>query len=202
MNHYGDKFKKGFTLIELLVVIAIIAVLAVVVVLTLNPAELLKQSRDSGRLSDLSTLKTAVSLYLTDVLNPNLASSTPGYTGCYLSFISGNATTTAKCGVFVGGGTTVNASTTSLLYRKVDSTGWVPVNFSQLSAGTPFGSLPADPLNNAAYYYAYVATATSTFEIDAFIESKKYNASGTADAVSTDGGDSTSTYETGNNLKL
>src|ERR1700690_1366993 len=35
---------KAFTLIELLVVIAIIAILAVVVILTLNPAELLRQS--------------------------------------------------------------------------------------------------------------------------------------------------------------
>ena len=47
--------KKGFTLIELLIVIAIIAILAVVVVLVLNPAELLRQSRDSQRLSDIST---------------------------------------------------------------------------------------------------------------------------------------------------
>ena len=38
------KRSSGFTLIELLVVIAIIAILAVVVVLTLNPAELLRQS--------------------------------------------------------------------------------------------------------------------------------------------------------------
>src|SRR3989338_2108717 len=51
------KNSKGFTLIELLVVIAIIAVLAVAVILTLNPAELLKQARDSTRVSDMSTLK-------------------------------------------------------------------------------------------------------------------------------------------------
>ena len=61
------KNRKGFTLIELLVVIAIIAVLAVVVVLTLNPAELLRQARDSNRLSDFATMKSAISLYATDV---------------------------------------------------------------------------------------------------------------------------------------
>jgi prepilin-type N-terminal cleavage/methylation domain-containing protein len=58
--------RRGFTLIELLVVIAIIAILAVVVVLTLNPAELLRQSRDSNRVSDMATLTSALNLYNTD----------------------------------------------------------------------------------------------------------------------------------------
>src|ERR1700677_2137794 len=61
-----NKSKKGFTLIELLVVIAIIAILSVVVILTLNPAELLRQNRDSSRLSDMTTLNDAVSLYSQD----------------------------------------------------------------------------------------------------------------------------------------
>src|SRR5580704_3649915 len=63
----NNKNRKGFTLIELLVVIAIIAVLAVVVVLTLNPAELLRQARDSNRISDFATLKSAIGLYSEDV---------------------------------------------------------------------------------------------------------------------------------------
>jgi prepilin-type N-terminal cleavage/methylation domain-containing protein len=58
--------RKAFTLIELLVVIAIIAILAVVVVLTLNPAELLRQSRDSNRLFDLATIINAINIYNTD----------------------------------------------------------------------------------------------------------------------------------------
>ena len=72
--------KKGFTLIELLVVIAIIAILSVVVVLTLNPAEMLRRSRDSNRASDLSMIKTAISLYLADV------SSTTHGDGGYLLY--------------------------------------------------------------------------------------------------------------------
>jgi prepilin-type N-terminal cleavage/methylation domain-containing protein len=48
----------GFTLIELLVVIAIIAILAVVVVLTLNPVQLLAESRDANRVSDMATLQS------------------------------------------------------------------------------------------------------------------------------------------------
>jgi len=57
---------RGFTLIELLVVIAILAVLAVAVVVVLNPAELIKQARDTTRISDLAALNSAISLYLAD----------------------------------------------------------------------------------------------------------------------------------------
>ena len=63
---------RAFTLIELLVVIAIVAVLAVTVILTLNPAQLLRQARDSNRTQDLATLKSAISLYLADVASPSL----------------------------------------------------------------------------------------------------------------------------------
>ena len=41
--------KKGFTLIEILVVIAIIAILAVVVFVALNPAQRIKDSKNSRR---------------------------------------------------------------------------------------------------------------------------------------------------------
>lgn len=197
--------KRGFTLIELLVVIAIIAVLAVVVVLTLNPAELLRQSRDANRLSDLSTMKTALMYYLTDASAPNLASSSLGYSACYLSTLAGAGTTTAKCGVFAGTYSNGNSSTTSALYRLNNSLGWVPVNLSQISYGSPISALPIDPINNTSSYYAYAASTTGSsfyFEIDAFMESKKYNASGTADVVTTDGGDNNGTLEEGAKLTL
>jgi len=195
---------KGFTLIELLIVIAIVAILSVVVILTLNPAELLRQSRDSSRISDMSTLKTALSLYLADTLIPNLASTTAGYTACYLSTVSGVGTTTAKCGVFIGAIITSNSSTTAGFYRRMDATGWIPVSFSQISAGTPFSSLPIDPTNNSAFYYTYAASSTpnSVFEINAFMESSKYGKNGPKDTVSGDGGDNTNTFEVGNNLVL
>jgi hypothetical protein len=66
-------------------------------------------------------------------------------------------------------------------------------------------SLPVDPVNNGNYYYSYAATSTLTgyyFQLDAFIESKKYNASGTNDIVSTDGGSNNQVYEVGNQPKL
>jgi prepilin-type N-terminal cleavage/methylation domain-containing protein len=67
--------EKGFTLIELLVVIAIIAVISVVVILTLNPVELLRQSRDSNRFSDLATLNEAVVIFSEDALGSSNHSS-------------------------------------------------------------------------------------------------------------------------------
>lgn len=51
---------RGFTLIELLVVIGIIGILAVLVLLAINPQELQKKSRDSQRLSDLTSLGKAL----------------------------------------------------------------------------------------------------------------------------------------------
>ena len=185
---------EGFTLIELLVVIAILAVLAVVVVLTLNPAGLLQEARDSNRLSDLGLLKNTISLYLADTPNANLASSTFGYTSCYVSTLTGVGTTTANCGMFTNNYASI-ASTTSATYRKTDSTGWIPVNFSQVSFGTPLGILPVDPINNKSYYYGYVATTTgnSYFEIDAIMESTKFLIN-----ASSDGGSNTSTFEVGN----
>jgi len=193
-NH---KKKKGFTLIELLVVIAIIAILAVVVVLTLNPAELLRQARDSQRVSDLGTLKSAISLYLVDTAIPNLASTSAGYTSCYLSTVSAKGTST--CGIFqktYAGGA---MSTTALLYRNNNALGWLPVNFSQITYGSPLSSLPVDPANTASYYYAYAATTTGGyyFQVNTFMESKKYNASGTNDVVSTDGGPNNQVFESG-----
>jgi prepilin-type N-terminal cleavage/methylation domain-containing protein len=200
MKHFKKDSRKAFTLIELLVVIAIIAILSIVVVLTINPAELLRQSRDSTRISDLSTLRSALSLYLVDSPNPNLASSSAGYGSCYLSTIIGVGTTSAKCGVFAGTYAS-DVSTTPVLFRKNDSTGWIPVQFSQITLGTPLASLPVDPTNNSNFYYAYAATTSNGayyFELDTMMESKKYGAGGSNDIVTTDGGDNNTAYEVGN----
>ena len=59
--------KKGFTLIELLIVIGILAILIAAVVVVLNPAQLLKQARDSQRMSDVGSLESAINLYLATV---------------------------------------------------------------------------------------------------------------------------------------
>jgi prepilin-type N-terminal cleavage/methylation domain-containing protein len=198
-----NRTNKGFTLIELLVVIAIIAILSVVVILTLNPAELLRQARDSNRVSDMATLKSALSLFEADV-----ATSSPNALGTYTKlYLNGNANTvsttyntaanTASWGFSQAGSATDTTSTS----RAVDGTGWIPTALNVISSGAPIGSLPVDPVNNASLTYAFAASST-VFKIATKMESTKYNFGGGGDVVSSDGGNSTSTYEQGTLLSL
>ncbi|HEY4525608.1 MAG TPA: type II secretion system protein [Candidatus Paceibacterota bacterium] len=192
------KKQKGFTLIELLVVIAIVAVLSVVVILTLNPAELLKQARDSNRVSDLATLKSAISLYQAD----GQTEWSPAVTTCYMTTSTGGS----RCGNYFG---TVFAvtSTGSGTVTANNGTGWIPVNFTKISSGAPFGQLPLDPVNNSAYFYGFAATSTTGnpsmgFKLGANMESTKYANGGSGDVETTDGGTVTTVYETGALLSL
>jgi prepilin-type N-terminal cleavage/methylation domain-containing protein len=205
----NNKNRKGFTLIELLVVIAIIAILAVVVVLTLNPAELLRQARDSNRISDFATLKSAIGLYSEDVVT-----STPMYgSGANDLFTALTTSTTATATLESAGtgafGFTTNtainpyAAVSSSLSRVITGTGWIPINFNAISSGAPIGTLPIDPANstNGAYAYFYAASTTS-YKLSTHMESAKYGFNGSNDVVSTDGGNNTSSYEQGSNLQL
>lgn len=69
---------KGFTLIELLIVIAIIGILAALVLVALDPAEKLRQARDSGRESDIGSIATAMESYYTSAATAGY----PGGAGC------------------------------------------------------------------------------------------------------------------------
>src|SRR5487761_1925286 len=171
--------RRAFTLIELLVVIAIIAVLAVVVVLTLNPAELLKQSRDSNRVADLDTLAHALSLYQTD------QGGTAGYTmgnasSVYASLIDPAATTTAGTDCTSLGLPALSAGysyhcAASSTYRTTNGMGWIPVNFASTTTGSPLGSLPIDPTNTSStgLFYSYSANGDQ-YEVTSLFESQKY----------------------------
>lgn len=172
--------KEGFSLIELIVVVAVIAILAVVVLLTLNPAQLLMQSRDAQRIGDLNTINKAVSVYYSDALtNPStlfMGSSSI----VYVSIPDPTATSTAgdQCQGLslptLASGYTYQCAATSTDLN-VNGTGWVPINFTSYSAGSLISQLPGDPVNNTSslLYYTYMTNGTQ-YEITAALESQKY----------------------------
>ncbi|MFA5173352.1 MAG: type II secretion system protein [Candidatus Paceibacterota bacterium] len=182
------KESKGFTLMELLIVIGVLAVLTTAATLVLNPAELLKQARDSTRISDLSTLNEALSLYVTNVSAPDLDGGTDSCsTLCYTATTGVAANCDSR---HTGKTTTIDAT------REVDANGWVPVDFADIPGGAPLAVLPIDPTNTSTYFYSYACDNTNkTFELDTVFESTKYLT--TEDYDAEDGGSSATTYELG-----
>lgn len=183
---------KGFTLVELLVVIAILAVLATAVVVVLNPAELIKQARDSTRISDLAALYGAVALYYSD---SSSSSTVAAVTNC-------THLTTAPGG----------AACTENKITAIDGSGWVNINFNQM-ASSPLSRIPLDPSNGSdsckgetpkicMYAYKSSSSTIGAFEIDANMESTKFFTGGAGHITDLDGGNNASWYEVGTNLTL
>lgn len=196
--------RRAFTLIELLIVIAIIAILSIVVVLVLNPVQLLMQSRDSNRVSDLATISTAISVYIGDQSSGNLGSSSV----VYVSLVDPSATSTVgdQCqglGLLVLPIAYTYHCSASSTFKNINATGWIPINFNQASFGSPIGSLPVDPINTVSSrdYYTYT-TNGSQFELTAVMESAKYKPGGSNDVITGDGGTLATLYEKGTKLGL
>jgi len=194
---------SAFTLIELLIVIAIIAILSIVVLFTLNPPQLLAQGRDTNRISDMSTLNSALGIYIaqggTSLGSSNIvyvsipdptATSSLGDQCQGLGLISLPANYSYQCA-------------SSSTYRNINGTGWIPVNFSSIATGAPISSLPIDPINQSSsrLYYTYSTNGTN-YEVTSVMESQKYQLGGSNDAISGDGGTLASVYEKGSKLGL
>lgn len=187
-------------MLELLIVIGILAILATTAVLVLNPAELLRQARDSQRISDLSTINSALALFVTSVSSPDLDSGggrCKGDTGTFTCFMDQN---------IESGGVTCNGRYSSLASstpndtnrRTIAGSGWVPVNFSSLPGGSPLAVLPVDPATSTARFYSYACDVTGgvlTWELNAVFESAKYLTADDFDGK--DGGSSSTAYEIG-----
>ncbi|HOF50416.1 MAG TPA: prepilin-type N-terminal cleavage/methylation domain-containing protein [Candidatus Colwellbacteria bacterium] len=158
--------RKAFTLIELLVVIGILAVLSAVTVVVLNPAELLAESRDSVRLSDLKSINDILFVYTTQKGEPG---GNPNYV--YLSLPDNNSSCSSHSLPALPAPYQYSCVREADL-RKVDSTGWIPVNLASIPGGSPIPVLPVDPENSASYYYTYMAGGS--YEITALLESERY----------------------------
>ncbi len=167
--------RSAFTLIELLIVVGILAILSIVVLLVIKPPELLRQSRDANRVSDMATLTSALNLYATESLGSLGNASTT-----YVSVPDPAATSTAgdQCQGLglpaLASGETYQCAASST-YRLTNGQGWIPLNFNSLSGGTPFSELPVDPTNttSSGFYYVYLTNGTQ-FEVAGVPESQKY----------------------------
>lgn len=193
---------KGFTLLELLIVIAIIAILASITFIALNPAELLKKSRDTQRMADLASMRTAINYYITNASSTAALNAGSATAGCVDD--STKYTFSALANVAATGTT---ASTTSA--QTVNGAGWIPVDMSGLTGGSPLSKWSTDPnqsLSSTAspgHYYAYLCNHTNTtFEIFANMESSTYQDGGAGDVESKDGGSLPTVYEVGTALNL
>lgn len=220
--------RKGFTLLELLIVITIIAILSVIIIIVLNPAETLKKSRDSQRISDLSTIKTALGIYITTTSTPALSwpsagtvqgacktgsgvgSYTAGVSRIYYSVNTSTMLTQTAFDASPGPAANTSSQSSGPSSTLTDGSGWIPVNLDQLTGGSPLSNYPLDPINtilsyaaptNADLVYRYVCNASTTqFEVDGVLESTAYTV--TDNKMSKDGGNNANYLEMGTNLKL
>jgi len=189
-KRYNGNVRRGFTLIELLIVFGVIASLSAVVVVVLDPAEILRQTRDSKRMNDIQTINSAISLYL--------ASGADDWVP-----ISSSSICTAGTIMPDGTACTTNASTA------VNGSGWIPINFQSIRIGSPLSRLPLDPINSTdsgvcdygpstGCFYVFQAGSTfGTYKIYANFESQKFAA-----REQSDGGPSAHWFETGASLDL
>ncbi|MGB9639237.1 MAG: hypothetical protein ACPL1F_08155 [bacterium] len=166
------KSNSSFTLIKLLVVIAILAILAVVVVVVINPSELLKQARDSTRLSDLQTLNKAIALFQADQVGKSLGDPNTIYISIPDPTLSGNQTSTCS---------SLNLPQLPSGYQyhcvskdnltKIDGKGWLPVPLKDISYGSPIPKLPIDPINQTSTGEYYTYTPGGSWELTALLTS-------------------------------
>jgi len=141
-------------------------------------SEMYKEVADSQTISDLNTLKAAINLYLSTVSESDLN----------LSICKKGVIYSSDKGTYA-----------------VDGTGWLPIDFTKTSGGSPLSVLPIQSGKDGLSHYQFSCSPLNNsfvFELDAKLTSTRYSSSGTKDVVSVDGGDNPNIYEIGTNLNL
>ena len=186
--------RKGFTLIELLIVIGILAILSVSLLLLLNPITFITRSRDGVRVSGLDTINELIQLYR--IRNDSLGGSAQTV---YVSLPDSSPICANQTLPKLPSGW-VYACKPQSDYRKIDGTGWIPINFT-LSDIHKMSVLPIDQTNTTAsgLYHAYVTDPVSkTWVLTTLLESDR----DLKEIARKDGGTDDARYETGTNLAL
>jgi prepilin-type N-terminal cleavage/methylation domain-containing protein len=190
-------FSAGFTLIELLIVIAILAVLATAAVLMLNPAGMLAETRDSTRMTDLNAINQALGFLRYYSPSSDFGSSTNVYVSIPSDLADCGYGTTNPLNLPSIPSTYSYVCKTEADYRRIDGNGWIPVDFTKVSGGSPLVSLPVDPVNDATrgLYYTYLGGG---WTLNSMLESSRYLSA----SARTDGGVDDARYETGVDFSL
>ncbi len=183
----------SFTLIELLIVIGILAILTAAVVLILNPGELLKESRDSKRMTDVASISHAIQLLLSQAPSVNLGAASTVYIS-----LPDTSVTCANLGLPALPSGYSYHCVTAANETLANGNGWIPIDFTQ-SPIQNIAALPVDGTNaSSSYlYYTYMTDGTSMWKISATAESAKY-----LTRSNNDGGDENGVFEAGNNMSL
>ncbi|MDD5431238.1 MAG: prepilin-type N-terminal cleavage/methylation domain-containing protein [Candidatus Pacebacteria bacterium] len=188
---------QSFTLVELLIVIGILAILTTTIVVVIKPDQVFKQARDSKRIADLQSVHNGIALFM------SMGGTSIGTANTiYVSLPDDASSTCGSYSLPAPPATYSYSCKTAANYQKVDGTGWIPVNFTQMAGGSPMAVLPIDPTNSATdkKYYTYIPGGS--WQLAAALESEKYKMGGASDAASKDGGKYPEMYETGNDFSL
>ncbi len=185
----------SFSMVEMLIVVGILGIIGVIAILIINPGELFAQARDANRITELQGISKAVQIYRalggTNIGTPNVA---------YISLPD----TSASCSNYQLPALPLGWAyhcVTQDTFRRMDGSGWIPINFTSISAGSPFATLPVDPVNSAEknLYYIYVnGNVLDSYALAALLQSDKYLKSYAA----TDMGSDPSRFEEGTATSL
>jgi len=178
--------KKAFTLIELLMVVGVLAVISAVVVLVLNPEQLISQGRDSRRVSDMDILSRAVEL--SEVFGGSINNAQANTVYVSLPDTDSDDLCNEYSLPSLLSGWEYNCLAPSSDLRKVDGTGWLPIDFTPIpNSKIPLSALPIDPVNNQSNFYAFTDDGALAVKLN----SDKY-----VSFAEDDGGNSDEYYET------